>query len=202
MHFRLLPIWVLAVSAPLVVAGCGGGSGSQAASATDVTTTSGAPTATGQQSELSACLRKHGVNLPAGFGQGGAPGGGAPGGGSGAPGGATPPSFPAGGAPGGARPGGVDQQKLQAAFKACGGSPRGGGFPGGGGANSQVFTAYLSCLSDHGVSVPTSTSGTTPRGAGSVLATVRNDPKFAAANKTCQALLPTAGGSTTTTAAG
>jgi hypothetical protein len=92
-------------------------------------------------------------------------------------------------------PGGIDQQKLQAAFKACGGTP--GGFPGGGAANSKAFTAYLSCLRDHGVTVPTSTSGAQPGGPGALNA-VRNDPKFAAANKTCQALLPTRGSTTTT----
>jgi hypothetical protein len=90
----------------------------------------------------------------------------------------------------------VNQSKMQAAIKACGG---GNGFPGGGGGpNRQALAAYFSCLSDHGVTVPTSTSGAQAGGPGA-LNEVRNDPKFAAANKTCQALLPTAGSTTTTT---
>jgi hypothetical protein len=87
---------------------------------------------------------------------------------------------------------------MQAAFKACGGT----GFPRGGAPNRQAFAAYFSCLSDHGVTVPTSTSTSTsgvPAGGPGALNEVRNDPKFAAANKTCQALLPTAGSTTTTT---
>lgn len=107
-----------------------------------------------------------------------------------------PGSRPAGGTRG-TLPAGVDRQKFQQALQACGG---GNGFGGGGGANAQAFTAYLSCLSDHGVAVPTSTStsGTQARGAGALNA-VRSDPNYAAANKTCQALLPTPGSTTTTT---
>jgi hypothetical protein len=187
MHSQLLRFCVLAVGAPFVVVGCGGGSGSPSASAAGNTTTSSAPTAN-NQSALRSCMQKRGVDLPAGFGQGGPPGGG-PGGS-----GPTPGSLPQGGAPGSA-PGGVDQQKLQAAIKACGGTA--GGFGGAGAGGSQAFAAYLSCLVDHGVSVPTSTTGTSA-GPGALNA-VRNDPKFAAANKACQALLPTAGATTTTT---
>lgn len=189
MQVRLSPFFVLAVGALLVVTGCGGGSAPTSASATSTSTTSGASTANAGQSALRACLKKQGIDLPAGFG--GRPGG-APSGASG-PSGATPGSFPTGGTRG-SLPAGVDQEKFQKAIQACGGNR--GGFPGGG-ANSQAFTAYLSCLSDHGVTVPTSTSGAQAGGA-SALNAVRSDPKFAAANKTCQALLPTAGSTTTT----
>ena len=71
----------------------------------------------------------------------------------------------------------------------------------------------MSCLRDHGVkipaltrpSTPSSTPGSTPAGpngrGSSALRAVRNDPKFAAANKTCRPLLPTFGGTTSTTTA-
>ena len=95
-----------------------------------------------------------------------------------------------------ARSRGVDQRRsckrvqgvpVEARRTAGGGS--------GGGANAQAFQAYMSCLRDHGVTVPTTTPGSTPRGRpGGRLGRVRNDPKFAAANKTCQALLPTRNG--------
>jgi hypothetical protein len=197
MQARLLPFVVLAVGASLVGAGCGGGSASPSASASSTSTTSGASTANARQSDLRACLKKHGIDLPAGFGGGNGGPPSDPSGASGASGG-TPGSFPGGGTPG-SLPAGADQQKIQKAFQACGGSRN--GFPGGGGANAKAFTAYLSCLSDHGVTVPTSTSGAQPGGPGALNA-VRNDPKFAAANKTCQALLPSAGSTTTTTTSG
>ena len=180
MRTRHFPWLVLAVGALLLVAGCGGGSVSPSASAS-TSTTGGASTANGTQSALRACLKTKGISLPAGFG------GGRPSGASGA----TPGSAPGGG-PRGSLPAGVDRQAFQQAIQACGGGNRNGR-----GANAQAFTAYLSCLSDHGVTVPTSTSGS--RAGGGVLSAVRSDPKFATANKTCQALLPTAGSTTTTT---
>jgi hypothetical protein len=188
MQVRLCPIFVLAVGALLVVAGCGGGSPASSASAASTSTTSGASAANAGQSALRACLKKQGIDLPAGFGGGR---GGQPSGASGPSG--TPGSFPPGGTRG-SLPGGVDQDKFRQAIQKCGGNRN--GFPGGG-ANAQAFTAYLSCLSDHGVTVPTSTSGGQAGGAGALNA-VRSDHKYATANKTCQALLPTAGSTTTT----
>jgi len=188
MQLRPSPFFVLAVGALLVVAGCGGGSASTSASDTSTSTTSDASTANGSQADLRACLKKQGIDLPAGFGGGR---GGPPSGASGPSG--TPGSFPPGGTRG-SLPGGVDQDKFRQAIQKCGGNRN--GFPGGG-ANAQAFTAYLSCLSDHGVNVPTSTSGGQAGGPGALNA-VRSDPKFTTANKTCQALLPTAGSTTTT----
>lgn len=182
MHKRRSVLIVLAAGASLVIAGCGGGSASPSASATSTSTSSGASTA-GGRSALQACLKNKGIDLPNGFG----------GGNGGTPPTGTPRSFPSGGTPG-SLPGGADQTKIQAAFKACGGTR--GGFPGGGAANTQAFAAYFSCLSDHGVTVPTSTSDA--QAGPAALNSVRSDPKFAAANKTCQALLPTAGPTTTT----
>jgi hypothetical protein len=189
MQVRLSPFLVLAVGALLVVAGCGGGSAATSASAASTSTTGGASTANDGQAALRSCLKKQGIDLPAGNGLGrGAPPSGASG-----PSGAPPGSFPADGTRG-SLPAGVDQEKFQKAIQACGGNRN--GFPGGG-ANGQAFTAYFSCLSDHGVTVPTSTSGGQAAGAGALNA-VRSDPKFATANKTCQALLPTPGSTTTT----
>ena len=192
MHKRRSPFLLLAVGASLVLAGCGGGSATSSTTSPSTSTSGGASTANGSQADFRACLKKQGVDLPDGFGAGrGGPLSGASG-----PSG-TPGSFPPEGTRG-SLPGGVDQDKFRKAIQACGGNRN--GFPGGGRPNAQAFTAYFSCLSDHGVTVPTSTSGadSRPGGPGGLNA-VRNDPKFAAANKTCQALLPTAGSTTSTT---
>lgn len=187
MNIRALRLGVLAVGLAVAVAACGGSSGG-ASGATTSTTSSAAGGS--RNAAFTACLKQHGVTLPAGgIGPSGPPGQG------------TPGSLPAGGN-GGGGPSisipGVNTQQLQAAMSACRSKLPSGGF-GGGAANSQALQAYLSCLKDHGVTVPTSTSGTTPGGPGSALGAVRSQPKFAAANKVCQALLPTFGASTTTT---
>ena len=58
------------------------------------------------------------------------------------------------------------------------------------GRNPAALQAYLSCLGDHGVTVPkrtsTSTPASRPGGFASPLAAVRSNPKFAAANKICR----------------
>jgi hypothetical protein len=194
-HFRSCAV---AMSAALVLGACGGSSGSAASSSTS--TTGGG--SNGQNSAFTACLKQHGVTLPAGgFGGNGAgPGGGGP------PRGATgslPNGSPPIGGSGGRGPSisipGVSRQDLQAAFSACRSKLPSGRF--GGGANPQDLQAYTSCLGDHGVKVPTSGSGSQPGGRPG-LGALRSDPKFAAANKTCRALLPTNAGSTTTTTAG
>jgi len=164
---------VVVFAAPLALAACGGGSGSSKSSASSGSTTT-VKGASAQGAALSDCLKQHGVTLPAGFGNGGPPAGG------------TPGSIPSDGTPG-SLPAGVDVQKLQSAMQACGGA--GGRFPGGG-QNSQAFKAYTSCLSDHGVKVPTQAGSNTPPSFD------RNSSAFASANKVCAALLP----NTTTTA--
>lgn len=181
MHTRLLRYGVLALGALLALSSCGGGSASGSAASGSTTTTVKGSTS---RTALSDCLKQHGVTLPAGFGNGGPPAGGTPGS---FPAGGTPGSFPAGGTPG-SLPAGVDQQKLQSAIQACGGT--GNGFPGGG-QNREAFQAYTSCLGDHGVKVA-GPSGTTP-------ATFdRTSAAFVAANKVCAALLPTPSSTTTT----
>lgn len=182
-----------------VLAGCGGSSSpSSAASATTTpTTTKGSSSA--QQSAFRECLSKQGVTLPAGLGNGG------PGGNSAPPEGGPPTGGTPGGNPPGSLPGG-DSAKFQKAMQACGNLAPAGGFGGGGNRNRnpEALKAYTSCLSDHGVTVPTTTSGattsgTTPGGPGGGLGALRSDPKFAAANKVCRPLLPSFGSTTTTT---
>ncbi len=178
----------------LGLAGCGGGSAkaTSGASASTSPTTGGR----GQSAAFTECLKAHGVTLPQGFGANPARGSGPPGTGT------LPPR--GGNTGGGGTPGSIPglTQEQQSAFEACRSKlPNGGNFGGGGGghANSQALQPYLSCLGDHGVTVPTPTSASTPADGGSALDTVRNDPNFAAANEACQALLPAPGGSTTTT---
>jgi hypothetical protein len=158
----------------LLLGACGGSSGAASSTTTNPTTTTNGTGAGARNGAFTACLKQHGITLPSGGFR-------RPGAGLGTP-GSRPARSPA----------------QQQAFAACRSKlPTGGGF--GRGANPQAFQAYLSCLGDHGVTVPTTTAGSTPRGAGSGLAGVRSDPKFATANKTCAPLLPTFGSTTTTT---
>ena len=109
----------------LVIAGCGGG-----ANATSGTTATSGSSGAGNQSnaELTACLKKHGVTLPAGRGNGAPPaqGGGygtPPSQGSGTPpaqGSGTPPAQGSGSAP-------KMSKELQAALSKCGATRPGGG---------------------------------------------------------------------------
>ena len=93
----------------LVIAGCGGG-----ANATSGTTATSGSSGAGNQSnaELTACLKKYGVTLPAGRGNGAPP---AQGGGYG-----TPPAQGSGSAP-------KMSKELQAALSKCGATRPNGG---------------------------------------------------------------------------
>jgi hypothetical protein len=192
-HKLSVPMISLAV---LALAACGG---SATASGSSTTTTT--PTGRGaRNAAFAACLKDHGVTLPGGFGRGGPPGS-RPSGASG----------PRGGFFGG--DGAGLSTKDRAAFQACRSKlPNGGRFGGGFGANATALKAYLSCLGDNGVKVPkvstapigasgpSGPSGFAVRGGfRSPLAGVRNDPHFAAASKTCRALLPARGTSSSTT---
>ncbi|HEY3612122.1 MAG TPA: hypothetical protein VGK92_00375 [Gaiellales bacterium] len=129
---------------------CGGGSGSSATSAattssgsaTTAATATGGATANAAFAKYSACLRQHGVTLPA-RGTGGAGPGGPP---STTGGTNTPPQQPAGGA------GSATFQKAQTACASL--RPKGAraGGPGfGGGQDNAAFAAYRNCLTIHGV---------------------------------------------------
>ncbi|MFB9839705.1 hypothetical protein [Actinoallomurus acaciae] len=121
-----------------------------------------------------ACLKQHGVNIPT----------------------ARPSGRPSGGGRGFF--GGGNQQAVQACRSLA---PQGGRF---GGQGMQELQAYRSCLSDHGVKLPTPTPGAqrtpgaerTPGarrspGAGFLGGLNTTDPKVAKAVKTCKPLLPT-----------
>ena len=184
---------------------------------TTSTTVAGDGSGTDRRAQLQAwrdCLSQHGVTLPTFTGgdpgsQGGPPpsdGATPP---SGVPNGSTPNgstptgSAPAGG-PGQGGPGGnigsiVQDPANAAAVQACASlQPQAGFGTGGqgGGQRGQAMQAYLSCLKDHGVEVPTTVAGGPP------VSIDRNAAGFAAANEVCQALLPQrTNGSTTSTVA-
>jgi hypothetical protein len=117
-----------------------------------------------------ACLRQHGVNIPT----------------------ARPSGRPSGG--GGFFGGGGANQEARQACQSL--MPRGGGRFGGG-RGMQELQAFRSCLSDHGVKLPTPTPGA-PRtpgarrtpGGGMFGGLDTADPKIAKAFKTCRPLLP------------
>jgi hypothetical protein len=173
---------VLVVGASSLAA-CGGGSGSASSSDTDTSTsTAAASTAAGGAgangtssaafTKYAACLKKNGVDLPAG---------GAPGAGNGPPStdgggnGATPPAAPGG-----------DNTKFQKAQKACASlQPAGanGGFPGAGGDNNAATAAFRNCLKINGVKD----------------GTARTSEKFKKATAACASLLPKRGTPPTTT---
>ncbi len=178
---RVALMAALLLGAALVLAACG--STSSTAATSDSTTTAastGSPTGTtpgttpggaGAFQAYRSCLEQHGVTTTtraAGSGAGGGPRG-------------TLPDDPA----------------TQAAMTACQSlRPAGGTGAGGGGARGQAQQAYLSCLTDHGVTVDT-TPGTRP--------TIdQTDPTVVAANKICGPLRPQgngAGRGTSTTTA-
>lgn len=162
-------IYFAAVMASLVLAGCGGSSGSSTSSSAPVA--SGAPAVagatgtgpagagSGRFAALRTCLAKAGINLPARragtrpygsggpYAGGGIPGGGLPG--SGLRRGLQPPA-------------GMSQQQFQAALTKCGG----GGFAGRRLANPgyrAALTKFATCMRQHGVNLPApNTSGTGP----------------------------------------
>lgn len=150
--------------------------------AADATT----PTAPNQNAlkSFQKCMKAHGVRLTLPKNRGGAPGDGN----AGPPGGFTPPTggnVPSGAFPGrgfgGGKPKGVSTKTYNSAQKACADKLPSFGAGGPNGQNSQDFQAYLSCLSDHGVKVPTN---------GGLRNIDPNDSTFQEANKTCGALLP------------
>jgi hypothetical protein len=203
------PRWVLLTFAALalggVIAACGSSSGSTSTKGT--TTTASAATggaggaSSARRAQLAACLKQHGVTLPAR--PPGAPSGGAPGDGTGT--GTTPTTTaPRRGffGPGG---GFAANPKLRAAFQACGAQfgfgAGGGGFRGR--LSRTAITKYVTCVRQHGYDLPNPNFS----GKGPVFpANIRNNAKFQAASRACQSLLvPKRGsgsGTGTTTTAG
>ncbi|MGZ4239856.1 MAG: hypothetical protein ACXVHB_24510 [Solirubrobacteraceae bacterium] len=180
------------VALATLVAGCGSSSSSSSSSSsTSASTGSGSSTG---RAALAACLKQHGITLPAGRPGAGAPPGGAPGAGSGNPPAGAPGSGsgnpPAGGPPSGFPGGAGNNSKFRAALKACGAN-----FPAGGrrgGFNRQNIQKYVTCVRQHGYNLPNPDFS----GKGPVFpANIRTNKKFQSASKSCQTLLaPPQGG--------
>jgi hypothetical protein len=159
-----------------------------------------------------ACLKQHGVDLPANgrvFGNRNGQGG---------QGVSSPPgSFQLGGPPQtqvqtqtgnsgtpASPPPSIDRAKPQAARDACAdllpeGATFGGGFAGrAGGADATAFNAYRSCMSDHGVTIGGGQNGSggengSGQTGGAPVSIDRNSDTFKAANAVCAPLLPQGG---------
>ena len=209
-----------------LVAACGSASSSSTTSSTTTAASaagSGAGGASGggasssRRTALAACLKQHGVTLPArppGAPGGGAPGGAPPSGGTGT--GTTGTgttgtgttgtgTTPRGGFFGGSG-GFANNPKLRAAFQACGAQfgfrgGAGGGFRGR--LSRTNITKYVTCVRQHGYNLPNPNFS----GKGPVFpANIQNNAKFQAASRACQSLLvparPGGAGSGTSTTAG
>jgi hypothetical protein len=187
------------ISCSLALAACGSASSSSSSSAAAAGAARNAPS----RAKLVACLKQHGVALPArrgGFRPGGYGGGGgyaAPPAGGGSQGGILPQA--------GARPrrgggGFAANPKLRAAITACGGF-RGGNF---GAARSAPRRAsiqrFVTCVGKHGYKLPTPNFS----GSGPVFpARIQTNAKFQAASRACQSVLvPTQPGAPSSTPGG
>jgi len=177
---------VVLVALATLVAGCG----SSASTSSSTSTSAGAASST--RAKLVACLKQHGITLPAGRRPGAGAPPGAPGAGSGTP-PAGAPGTGTGTTPSGRPPGGgffgrtgANASKFRAAFKACGANfaaGRGGlrrGF------NRQNIQKYVTCVRQHGYNLPEPNFS----GNGPVFpANIRTNKKFQTASKACQSLL-------------
>ncbi len=208
---------LLAALSLVVLAGCGGGGSTAAASPAGTATDSAASGVPTEMQPYAACLKQHGVDLPAGgrF-QGGGEGAGQGGqGGQDGQGRVPPASFQLGqsqtstgssnGSSNASPPASFDRSAFQAARQACadllpegatafGGPGFGGGgaSTGAGGASSSAFNAYRSCMSDHGVTLPARGQGQSASSSVAPPVSIdRNSAAFKAANDVCSALLPT-----------
>ena len=208
----LLTVVLLALSG--LIAACGSASGSSNTTTSSTTASAaaggaGGPNA-GRRAALTACLKQHGVTLPArpaGAGGGPPPGaGGSSGSGTGTNGttgttgtgttgtGTTPRRGFFGGGGGFA-----NNPKLRAAFQACGARF---GFGGAQGFRARLsranITKYVTCVRQHGYNLPNPNFS----GKGPVFpANIRGNAKFQAASRACQSLLapPRPSGGTSTT---
>lgn len=169
---------IVAVVACLGLSACGGSTSSSTRAAASGSAGSGTA---GNRTALAACLKQHGVTLPAGArGRGGGtrpPGTGFGGG---------PPSGAPGGGP---RPGGPGGSKFRAALQACGASFRGRGAPSG--RFHTAVVKYVACVRQHGYQLPNPNFS----GSGPIFSRkIQTNAKFKAASKPCQSLLAPAGG--------
>jgi hypothetical protein len=170
-----------------VIAACGSASNSSGTTTSGTTASAAAGGAGGganatRRAALTACLKQHGVTLPAR----------PPGAGGGT--GTTPRrrGFFGGG-------GLANNPKLRAAFQACGAKF---GFGGGGRGfrgrlSRTAITKYVTCVRQHGYNLPTPNLS----GKGPVFpSNIQSNSKFQTASRACQSLLvPPRGGGTSTT---
>jgi hypothetical protein len=205
---------VLALSG--LIAACGSASSSSgSASATSSTSTTASAAGGGrapnsaQRTALAACLKQHGVTLPARPAGAPPPGGGTGTGttgtgttGAGTTGTGTTPRR--GGFFGGGG-GFANNPKLRAALQACGAKFgfRGGGQGFRGRLSHTAITKYVSCVRQHGYNLPNPNFS----GKGGIFpANIRNNKKFQAASRSCQNLLapprPSGSGGGTSTNSG
>jgi hypothetical protein len=185
----------VAVAGLGLLAACSSGGGTSPAAAGD-------PSATGFAA-YTACLQQHGVTVPSFAGR---PSGGYGGGGGGGNGGYTRPSGGAGFGGGGFFGGGTPDPQTSAAEAACAsvrptggfGGGSGGGFGGGGG--SSRLAAFRTCMTQNGVTIPTTrpTAFPTATPSGTAAADARyldgldpTDPTVAKALTVCSPLIPT-----------
>jgi len=167
---RKLAVLIVCVAASCVLAACGSSSSSSSSSAS---AKASAKTGTAAaRTKLVACLKQHGVTLPSRpGGRGFTPGSG----------GGTPPGGFRGGGFGGrfrANP------KLQAAFKACGGSFGGRRFSGA--PRHAAIVKFVSCVRQHGYQLPTPNFS----GKGPVFsAKIESNAKFRSASRACLRVL-------------
>ena len=187
---------VIAALAALCLAACGSSSNTSSTSSNSAASAaaSGGGRNRAARTKLVACLKAHGVTLPARRpGAGGGYGGPPPGsGGAGAPGargygGGGPGFFGGGGA------GRFSNPKFRAAFQACGGRAFGGArraqF------SKTAITKFVACVKQHGYTLPK------PNFSGGPIfpVSVERNATFQAASKSCASLLrpsgaPPAGG--------
>lgn len=186
MTTRRAALGVAAVAATCALAACGSSSGG----AKNTSSTAASASRTGfNRSTFSACLKKHGVTLPARPGgaggppaSGGAASGGAPGGGP-----------PAGGGffgGGGARR--FNNPKLRAAFQACGGANFRGRFRGRGRFrfSHTAINNFVACVRKHGYNLPTPNFS----GKGAIFPrSVETNTKFRTASRACAGTLRPSG---------
>ena len=170
------------IAGALVAAACSGSGGGKVAAGSTASPSSASSSSNAAFQAYRDCLAQHGVTLPQRQRNQSSQ--------SGASDASGPPSDQSGGPGRGfngqfSLPPGVDQSTFDAAMQACANlRPAGGG---GGGRGGAAGAAYRSCLADHGVTVPSTSSGGPPPSID------RNDPNFASANQVCRALLPNRG---------
>jgi hypothetical protein len=196
----ILTVGVLALGGLITACGSSSSSSNTTTSSTTAAAAAGGAPNASRRAALTACLKQHGVTLPArppGAGGGPPPGtGGSGGSGTGTSGTGTTPRRGFFGGAGGL----ANNPKLQAAFQACGARFGFGGGAGGfrGRLSRAAVTKYVTCVRQHGYNLPSPNFS----GKGPVFGSnIQRNAKFQAASRACQSLLapPRPVGSTSTT---